>query len=259
MVQKSAHPAHLATRLNNLEQKFDEVQSEDLLLALNVLYNRALLGSEKNTGSGLSDKFWENPSLFDEFSLSTAIFGFGLENFQNYEAQKSLNFYNRVFGSAVNFENAGSVLPLSHALFMNVGKAFTSEWNEISLADTLFGSDVNVTYLHETGSLFDKLIGNGSEYLRNEVSLFDFVFGEGAEYLNGEASFFYKVFGTRFTIDEKMDEISGDDNPQSFLDAVRQFRRDFDYFELLFDTYKENVEQRLVSLSQRVSALESQI
>ncbi|MCH4539457.1 hypothetical protein [Ochrobactrum sp. A-1] len=258
-MEKSAHPAHIAARLNNLEQKFDEVQSADFLEALNFLYNRALLGSEKNSGSGLSDKFWKNPSLFDDFSLSMAVFGLGLENFQIYEAQKTLNFYNRVFGSAVNFENAGSVLPLSHALFLNVGKSFTYEWNDKSLTETIFGSDVNISYLHETGSLFDKLIGNGSEYLRNEVSLFDFVFGEGAEYLNGEASFFYKVFGTRFTIDEKMDEISGDDNPQSFLDAVRQFRRDFDYFEMLFEIYKENVEQRLVSLSQRVSNLESKI
>ena len=241
-MEKSAHPAHIAARLNNLEQKFDEVQSEDLLEALNVLYNRALLGSEKNSGSGLSDKFWKNPSLFDDdFSFTMAVFGSGLENFQIYAAQKTLNFYNRVFGSAVKFENAGSVLPLSHALFMNVGKSFTYEWNNKSLTETIFGSDINITYLHETGSLFDKLIGNGSEYLRNEVSLFD------------------KIFGLVSSIDEKLNEISSDGNSSSFLDAVSQFRRDFDYFELLFETYKENVEQRLLSLSQRVSALESQI
>jgi hypothetical protein len=241
-MEKSAHPAHIAARLNNLEQKFDEVQSADLLLALNILYKRSLLGSEKNTGSGLSDNFWENPSLFDDdFSFATAVFGPGLENFQIYEAQKTLNFYNRVFGTAVNFENSWGVLPLSHALFLNVGKSFTYEWNDKSLTETLFGSDVNISYLHETGSFFDKVIGNGSEYLRNEVSLFD------------------KIFGLVSSIDEKLNEISSDGNSSSFLDAVTQFRRDFDYFELLFETYKENVEQRLVSLSQRVSALESQI
>ena len=241
-MQKSAHPAAIATRLNNLEQKFEEVHDDDLIVALNFLYSRALLGSEKNTGSGLSDKFWENPNLFDDFSFSMAVFGSGLENFQIYDAQKTLNFYNRVFGSAINFENVGGVLPLSHALFMNVGKSFTYEWNDKSLTETIFGSDVNITYLHETGSLFEKLIGNGSEYLRNKESLFEAIFGSVSS-----------------SIDGILEEISGNENATSFLDAVKRFRRDFDYFELLFDAYKENIDQRLISLSARVSALEAQI
>jgi len=241
-MQKSAHPAAIATRLNNLEQKFEEVHDDDLIVALNFLYSRALLGSEKNTGSGLSDKFWENPNLFDDFSFSMAVFGSGLENFQIYEAQKTLNFYNRVFGSAIKFENAGGVLPLSHALFMNVGKSFTYEWNDKSLTETIFGSDVNITYLHETGSFFEKLIGNGSEYLRNEESLFEAIFGSVSS-----------------SIDSILEEISGDENATSFLNAVQRFRRDFDYFDLMFETYQENIEQRLVNLSQRVSALEAKI
>jgi len=242
-MEKSAHPAALATRLNNLEQKIEEETSEDLLLALNFLYSHTLLGTEKNTGEGLSDEWWKNPNLFDDnFSFATAVFGPGLENFQIYEAQRTLNFYNRVFGSAVIFDNLDGVLPLSHALFMGVGKAFTSEWNEISLASTIFGSDVNITYLHETGSLFEKLIGNGSEYLRNKESLFEAIFGSVSS-----------------SIDSILEEISGDENATSFLDAVRRFRRDFDYFVLLFDTYKENIDQRLSSLSARVSDLEAQL
>ncbi|WP_109369339.1 hypothetical protein [Ochrobactrum soli] len=254
-MEKSAHPAALATRLNNLEQKFEEVHDDDLLVALNFLYSRALLGSEKNTGSGLSDKFWENPNLFDDdFSFAMAVFGSGLENFQIYEAQKKLNFYNRVFGSAINFENVGGVLPLSHALFMNVGKAFTSEWNDKSLTETIFGSDSNISYIQEKSSLFDKIFGSSAESLQVGESLFDKIskiLGTGDEYLDG-TSLFNKVFGDSSTIDVYLDEISGTVTRSNFLSAVQRFRSDF-------DTYKTNVDNRLASLSQRISALEAQL
>lgn len=243
-MEKSAHPAAIATRLNNLEQKFDEANELDmneLLAIIAQLYKLTLSGSEKNTGEGLSDDWYKNPNLFDDFSFAMAVFGSGLENFQIYDAQKTLNFYNRVFGSAINFENVGGVLPLSHALFMNVGKSFTYEWNNKSLTETIFGSDDNISYLHEEGSLFDKIFGDGANYLQNEASLFD------------------KIFGNISSIDANLDEISGDENSTSFLNAVQRFRRNFDYFELMVETYQENIEQRLVSLSQRVSALEARI
>ena len=136
-MEKSAHPAALATRLNNLEQKFEEENSldvEEILAIIAKLFQLTLYGTEKYTGIGLSDDWYKNPNLFDgDFSLAMAVFGPGLENFQIYNAQKTFSFYNRVFGWRIDFDR--------------------------SLTDTIFGNDTNFSYFQDEGSLFDKIFG----------------------------------------------------------------------------------------------------
>lgn len=175
-MQKSAHPASLATRMNNLEQRFDELEIPDPAepdrALVDMLFKLTAYGAE--IPGSLNTDWSKNAYFFGNgMSIATSLYGFGQSNEDIYGYVSQVPFYQRVFGNSDKFgrPNAGPSNP-----------------GTPSLANAIFGytggfDDVFTVNVGSYGSVCDLVFGSASavDELKNgvpeEKSIYDLVTG----------------------------------------------------------------------------------
>jgi len=232
-MQKSAHIASIATRLNDLEQKFDEgSEDSDANEYLKRLY-RITVGGAATGSSGSSPLDVEY--FFDTYNKSFVSITFGsyLAGSLSYDASAITPFYYQVFKNYTNFGYQGA------------------SPNTRSLADAIFdkGSGVSFAdYFAEISSL--------------KTSLSSTIFGteEAIEYCQSSAGGFGlygKIFGNEVSRIDKMNEIYGDSfgSNLNILDLMISLRNDIDDLSDEFSEWKLFVN----SMNNRLTVLEGKI
>jgi hypothetical protein len=221
-MQKSASPASVALRLNNLEQKFDELEvpepPEPDRTLLDRIAKMTVVGAEL-PGSLNSD--WTKNDFWFEDGISLAQSLYGLGNFSNaYVFTKEAPFYGRVFGNSAlwgrpSSSAGGATVSLSFSIY---GAANSGSFDE---------HFATVTATDQ--SLCHRIFGNllDLEWLEDQSSF--------------APSFFSKVFGTAGSAQA---DISYMDRGDTLLEIIRSQHEDI-----------ENLKADVASLSARLSAI----
>lgn len=169
-MQKSAHSAVIATRLNNLEQKFDELDEGENLTEIDLLIRRlAKMTIEGSQISGSIYEPWETLQYhFDDvgFSMSRAIFGDGTGYAHRYNHVKFIhNLWWLIFDDFIDDEmgNSTTVPSVYGRVF---GRDFVKKFGfsfADSLSETIFGNPENLDDFRSGGlgnfvnSLYDAI------------------------------------------------------------------------------------------------------
>lgn len=148
-MQKSAHSAVIATRLNNLEQKFDELNDDpsELNLLLMRLAKMTVEGSQIN--GSMYDPWQSLEYHFDEvgYSIPRAIFGDGTGYAHRYEHVKyNHNLWWLIFEDFIDDEiiNSNTVPSVYGRVF---GSEFVKKFGfgfDESLCADIFGNPENL-------------------------------------------------------------------------------------------------------------------
>ncbi len=232
-MQKSADIASVATRLNNLEQKFEEIEIPDPgepdRALVDMLFKMTASGSEI---PGSLDSDWAKNSYFfgTSMSIATSLYGIGHFNEDIYGYVSQVPFYHRVFGNSDKFgrPNTGPSNPGTPSL-ANAVFGFTGSF------DDAFTTDVG-----SSGSVCHVVFGGSSavEYLR------------GRTY---DGSLFSIVLGSPSTVDDDLIEIIGGTN-YSILEILKRMKNDHDTLKNRvsdLESYVSSLEGRIYALEHR--------
>lgn len=187
-MQKSASPASVALRLNNLEQRFDELEapepSEPDRTILDKLAENTIFGAE--TPGAMNPDWTKNQYWFEGGkSLAVSLYGYGQFSWA-YPAVLESPFYTRVFGSSdlwgrpsTNAE--GSTVSLSYSIYGSANLGLFDEYfaknerGDDSLCHRIFGEINNVLWLKDqffTSSFFEKVF-NYAGYAQADIDYMD--------------------------------------------------------------------------------------
>lgn len=251
-MQKSASPASVALRLNNLEQKFDEFEAPDPGGSDIELINRLAKMTVVGSATSVSGTTWkENDHFFEGAgnpSIATSLYG-EYQYFPDvYHSVTDRPFYLQVFGNThiAKFSSAGSK-SISEAIFGTDTDSAEYFTDQSSLIELLFGSsnlgseeiETKLEVLQSAGGLFNIIFGsaeNAESLLGFEQSFYKFVFGrpEVVEFLLSDINkdFFRLIFGySTDSIQDDFNRISGTNSRTDFLASVKKMRGDMDSLE----------------------------
>ncbi|ERI16157.1 hypothetical protein O206_00025 [Ochrobactrum sp. EGD-AQ16] len=176
-MQKSASPASVALRLNNLEQKFDELENpeppEPDRTLVDKLARMTIVGAEL---PGSLNPDWTKNAYWFEDGVSIAQSLYGLGNFSSaYQHTKAAPFYSRVFGNSELWGRpatsmSDATVSLSFSIYGAVG-LFDAHFAAVtrtdeSLCHRVFGTVEDLEWLGEqtafSPSFFSKVFTDAS-------------------------------------------------------------------------------------------------
>jgi len=173
-MQKSAHIASIATRLNNLEQRFDElpegeggggggsdVDMQRIIRALMI---------DAGTSAVMPGNFVDETYFFDigaNRSLAGSVFGSYHQNPTNYSACNRVSFFSQTLAGYAGYFNFYDAYPntrsFAGSVFAGGYEGYFADTTKRSLSETVFGSAPAVEYCQTpTGGrgLFAKVFGS---------------------------------------------------------------------------------------------------
>ncbi|MGQ5718864.1 hypothetical protein [Pseudochrobactrum asaccharolyticum] len=234
-MQKSAHISSIATRLNNLEQKFDDFEEPSGGGGSETDIERIVRNTFATATDGRSGKWQENSYFFDgRTDMSAMLWGPYFWYPETYESCATVPFYHQVFGQGYRDK---------------FGHTTTS-----TLAGAVFGSSTADDYV-------DSFATHGKCLAKS-------VFGsrEGIEQIENALPFSGSLYAQCFggdpaQVPEKFEEVGKSiseygSSEKNLLDALVKLSADV---KLALDDIEDSLESingRLNSLSARVSALE---
>jgi hypothetical protein len=251
-MQKSATPASVALRLNNLEQKFEDFEAPEPGGSDIELINRLAKMTISGSATSASGTNWKESTYFFEAagnpSLASSLYGEYPDFTGIYQSLVDKPFYLQVFGPTHTgkFSSPGSI-SLSEAIFGSTNDSsdyFAS--GESSLTKILFGTswgseqiESRLEVLNSAGGLFDLLFGNtenAETHSGSSQNLYKCLWGrpEIVEFIGSDISkdLFSLIFGySPESMQDDFDHISGTNTRTNFLAAVKKMKSDMNALE----------------------------
>lgn len=178
-MQKSAHISSIATRLNNLEQKFDDFEDPSSGGDNDADIERIVKNTFGSATDDRSVKWQENTYYFDgRTDMSAMIWGAYGWNPQLYESCAQNSFYQQTigYGYETEFGKATSV-SLAASIFGNRAAAsdFVKDTAQIGkgFAPAVFGTRAAVAQISSSfsGSLYEQSFGADPSQVSTKLSL----------------------------------------------------------------------------------------
>lgn len=248
-MQKSASPASIALRLNNLEQKFDDFEVPEPVDPDSELVARLAKMTVSGSSTSGSNLDWSKNTYFFEGSgnpsIATSLYGEYLYNPGIYQSVSEKPFYRQVFGYSNEKKFSEAAYSLSEAVFGQSNLTTDSYVdyfaNGEALIHFLFGNkawteiESRLEVLKSAGGLFGILFGSATNAEVHAESSYNNLFRclwgrpEVVEFLNSD-DLFGLIFGySTESIQSDLNYISATDNRFNLLAAVKKMRSDMNY------------------------------